>query len=599
MKYLILLLLPLLLPGAEIDKRLYRSENPVALYQRIAADINKTEKLHLKPPEIISQERSLLARLKEFEHTKEKLLECNLDTLLKKGAVSEKAYLQALYKVAKLKTAIETLQHKSEEIQEQIFELKESIEKIEKKSDPKLLSQQLQYAFYKRTQQKIAQKLKTYQDLYLQRLAMLKNGLSRLHLATQHPKKEAIRKIETKIDQIREQKKLIKIEKEQAAISEDRIKPEIRQKERNLTAKSFQTTIAKIDNEALIALGHLKKREKDPFYASLEKIGESIEALPKAKRPLYRNLYRLLDELATWRFGQANALLSSSTQSLQSLWERIRDYAQKPLFVFQEKAISLFTLLIVALILIVGSSFASFYKRITLRFFEKRRAKTLASGALIANFGYYLILLLSLVIALQIVGLGLRAIFVIIGALIVGIGIGFQGLIANFASGIWLMLDRPFKIGDFIEITPELRGRVHDITLRATTIRTSDNVEKLIPNTTFIKESITNHTRQISLRRIHIPFTTFSETDPKTLEQKLLQAIKRSDLPYIEEEGHHPRVIISKIGKTSVTYELLIWVHYAKFEDAKEQKAKFYAIIYEVLREIKERPKGPKTLRLV
>ncbi len=599
MRYLILLLFPLLLHCAHIDTKLYRSENPDALYRRIAADIDKSEKLHLKSSKTIAQERLLLERLQKFDRTEEKLLRCDLDSLLKKESVSEKAYLQALYRVAKLTTAIETLTRKSARIQEQLYQLKESIEKIEKKSDPQLLSQQLQYAFYKKTQQKIAKKLKIYRNLYALRLETLKKTLLRIRPSTPHPKKEAIRKIETKITRIQEEKRLVEMEKEQSAIEEGAIKPEIRQKERNLTAARFQTTIAKIDNEALIALAHLKRADKEPFYDSLAKMGESIEALPEEKRPLYQNLHRLLDELATWRFGQATALLSSSTQSLQSFWEKLLDYGKKPLFVFQEKAISLYTLLIVASILIAGSSFASLYKRLALRFFEKRRATTLASGALISNFGYYLILLLSLVIALQVVGLGLRAIFVIIGALIVGIGIGFQGLIANFASGIWLMIDRPFRVGDFIEITPELKGRVYDITLRATTIRTGDNVEKLIPNITFIKESVTNHTRQISLRRIHIPFTTFGDIDPKLVESRLLAALKESDLPYIREETHMPKVIISKIGKTSLGYELLIWVHYAKFEDIKEQKAKFYTLIYEVLHRLRFAPKGPKTLRLL
>lgn len=112
----------------------------------------------------------------------------------------------------------------------------------------------------------------------------------------------------------------------------------------------------------------------------------------------------------------------------------------------------------------------------------------------LATFTQYVVVVAGVLLALKLIGFDLTTLTVFAGALGVGIGFGLQNIVNNFVSGLLLLGERPLKIGDFVHIGDD-EGYVSQIGIRSLTIRTEDQREVVIPNSSVIGEAFTNWTR--------------------------------------------------------------------------------------------------------
>ena len=103
----------------------------------------------------------------------------------------------------------------------------------------------------------------------------------------------------------------------------------------------------------------------------------------------------------------------------------------------------------------------------------------------------YTFVFVGTIIAFQFVGIDLSGLAVIFGLLSVGIGFGLQSVTSNFVAGLVLLFERPIKIGDRITVG-EVEGDVEEISLRATKIRTLNNISIIVPNSQFVSSNIVN-----------------------------------------------------------------------------------------------------------
>ena len=113
-------------------------------------------------------------------------------------------------------------------------------------------------------------------------------------------------------------------------------------------------------------------------------------------------------------------------------------------------------------------------------------------NAIVSGLGYVGVLLSALV-AINSTGIDLSGLAIVAGALSVGIGFGSQNLVNNFISGLLVMMERPIRVHDYIEVDG-ISGRVQSIGIRSTMVRTLSNSLVVIPNTTFIEKNLTNWT---------------------------------------------------------------------------------------------------------
>ena len=125
----------------------------------------------------------------------------------------------------------------------------------------------------------------------------------------------------------------------------------------------------------------------------------------------------------------------------------------------------------------------------------------------------YIGIILAAIIALSYIGLNLQNIAIVAGALSVGIGFGLQSIINNFVSGLILLVERPIKVGDRIEVGARM-GVVKRINVRATEIATYDNVSVIVPNADLISGQVVNWMHGSYTARLSVKVGTSYNADP-------------------------------------------------------------------------------------
>ncbi|MEG4322668.1 MULTISPECIES: mechanosensitive ion channel domain-containing protein [unclassified Microcoleus] len=167
----------------------------------------------------------------------------------------------------------------------------------------------------------------------------------------------------------------------------------------------------------------------------------------------------------------------------------------------------------------------------------------------------YLIVALGVVTAIQSIGFNLASLAVVAGGLGVGIGFGIQDLTTNFVSGLTLLLDRPVKVGDFVELEG-LMGIVKKISIRSTIITTNDDSSVIVPNSTMISNKIVNWSYENPLLCLRLSIEVAENSDPLLVTETLLN-IAYTEAGVLYEPN--PKVLFVEFGDDSFKFELLVW----------------------------------------
>ena len=169
---------------------------------------------------------------------------------------------------------------------------------------------------------------------------------------------------------------------------------------------------------------------------------------------------------------------------------------------------------------------------------------------------HYVIIGVGVFLALENLGISLTALAGLGAILAVGIGFGLQNITQNFVSGLILLMERPVKKGDFVEVG-EVRGTVREIHARATLITTLDNVDVLVPNGDLITQQVVNQTfddRRIRTR-VEVGVAYGSDTE---LVRRVLERVAAEHESVLADPA--PRVWFGAFGDSSLDFALLVWV---------------------------------------
>jgi len=165
----------------------------------------------------------------------------------------------------------------------------------------------------------------------------------------------------------------------------------------------------------------------------------------------------------------------------------------------------------------------------------------------------------GLVTGVAMLGINLTSLAVFAGALGVGVGLGLQGVVKEFVSGLVLLFEGSVQVGDYIELDGGGRGEVKEIGPRATRIRNNDNVDILLPNAKLVEERVTIWTHKGESRRIHVPFSVAYGSDKSLVRDAVLEAARQVPFTLPETADRKSQVWLVGFGDWSLDFELLVW----------------------------------------
>jgi small-conductance mechanosensitive channel len=166
------------------------------------------------------------------------------------------------------------------------------------------------------------------------------------------------------------------------------------------------------------------------------------------------------------------------------------------------------------------------------------------------------LMVLAVAVALSAVGINLSALAVFSGAVGVGIGFGLQKIVANFISGIILLVDKSVKPGDLVTIG-DSSGRISAMKTRYISVAAGDGREFLIPNEDLVTQKVTNWTYTDKNTLVKVTFSTNYESDPRRVCQLAIEIAAAAPRAI---KSKPPGCILTEFGETGMKFSLTFWI---------------------------------------
>lgn len=185
------------------------------------------------------------------------------------------------------------------------------------------------------------------------------------------------------------------------------------------------------------------------------------------------------------------------------------------------------------------------------------------------RLGYWLVLLIGFTSALREVGFDLSVLLGAAGVLTVAAGFAAQTSASNLISGLFLLGERPFVVGDIIRLSTGTTGEVVGIDLLSVKLRTFDNLQVRVPNETLLKAEITNLTHY-RIRRVDLRVVVDYATELAAV-RRLLIGVAESEPAVLDEP--RPNVLFKGFGDTGMELQFSAWATREGYLDAKNRLA--------------------------
>jgi small conductance mechanosensitive channel len=212
-------------------------------------------------------------------------------------------------------------------------------------------------------------------------------------------------------------------------------------------------------------------------------------------------------------------------------------------------------------ILIVGRMIAKWLRRMITRMMERAEVDPMIIG-FASSITYIALLFFVIVAALGALGVQTTSLIAVLGAAGLAVGLALQGSLANFAAGFLLIIFRPFKQGDFIEAAG-VAGKVENIHIFTTTLKTPDNKTIIIPNGKLSADNIINYSAEEN-RRVEITVGVSYDADLKQV-RGILEDLISGDQRVLDDPAS--LVAVSELAENSVNLVMRMWVKSGDFWD--------------------------------
>ena len=174
----------------------------------------------------------------------------------------------------------------------------------------------------------------------------------------------------------------------------------------------------------------------------------------------------------------------------------------------------------------------------------------------LSNVVFAVLLVAVILAALDTVGIPVTSLMAIVGAAGLAVGLALKDSLGNFAAGVMLVLFRPFKAGDFVEVAG-VAGSVQSIRIFSTVLTTPDNKEIIIPNSQISADTITNYSAN-DTRRVDLVFGVSYDDNLKTAREVLTRLC--AEHPLILKDPA-TNIFVLNLGESSVDFAVRPWVN--------------------------------------
>ncbi len=180
-----------------------------------------------------------------------------------------------------------------------------------------------------------------------------------------------------------------------------------------------------------------------------------------------------------------------------------------------------------------------------------------SATAAFQSIAFYCLVATFTMMALQLVSVPLTVFTFFGGAIAIGVGFGSQNIVNNFISGLILLAERPIRVGDTVELAG-FRGRITQIGARSTRVLTADNLEIIVPNSTFLESNVINWTLTDSQIRTAVVVGVAYGSPTREVARLLRRAAEEHGQVLATPE---PVVRFTDFAESSLVFELQVWIH--------------------------------------
>ena len=223
-------------------------------------------------------------------------------------------------------------------------------------------------------------------------------------------------------------------------------------------------------------------------------------------------------------------------------------------------------------LLIVGRMVAGLLRKLTRRSMKKAEVDATLIPFM-SSMVYYLAMAVVLIAVLGLFGIQTTSLIAILGAAGLAIGLALQGTLSHFASGIMLLIFRPFRVGDVVDVGGTI-GKVEEIGIFTTTLKSPDNIKITVPNSQIYGSTIKNM-NGYETRRVDMVMGVSYDDDLALAMETMMRVIQEDTRVLAEPE---PQIAVAELGDSSVNFVVRPW---CKAED-------YFGVKFDLTRRFKE-----------
>ncbi len=276
-----------------------------------------------------------------------------------------------------------------------------------------------------------------------------------------------------------------------------------------------------------------------------------------------RLAHRLIEDV------QRQIVSQSWAQRGRAIWAAIQNSWNSELFEIDDSPVTPRKLVTALLLVIIGILLGRVFTRLVVRPLSNRILGDAGLAFTVERIFFYVLFIMLVLFALRTVNIPLTVFTLFGGALAIGIGLGGQTLANNFLSGLILLTDRPFKLGDVVEVDGH-RGTIANIGARCSQLRLFNGVDVLVPNSQLIEGQVMNWTLGDNQVRFDVTVGVAYGSPTREVSKLMMRAV--------EEHGRvlrrpDPVVLFESFGDNSLVFTVYYWVALTTFGDARITKS--------------------------